>query len=106
MKISNEEVSRLLATTPQTRAAARANAASSVQADSDLSLASLAAHVKISTDARDINLAKRAVEQVPDVRADRVAALKAQVENGTYKVSSEDIADLIIRRTLADNTSL
>ena len=37
---------------------------------------------------------------------ERVQALKAQIDNGTYHVSGEDIADLIIRRALADNTAI
>ena len=105
MKISNEELGRLLATAPQGRSNNRATG-STVTAERDAYTLAPAADVNLSSAARDVQLAKKAVSAVPDVRADRVAALKAQVENGTYHVSGEQIADLIIRRALADNTSL
>ena len=62
--------------------------------------------LNISSQARDIRLVKNSLAQLPDVREDRVAALKAQYESGTYQVSGEDIADLIIRRALADSTNI
>ena len=62
--------------------------------------------VDVSPSAQEVQQIKRLVNQLPDVREDRVRALKAQVENGTYHVSGEDIADLMIRRTLADNSLL
>ena len=49
--------------------------------------------------------ARKAYDELPDVRVDRVQALKAQIEAGQYHVSGEDIADLMIRRALADRTS-
>ncbi len=107
MKISNEEVSRLLAYAPQGRNNDRNTTATTTTTTGLGNIHILpAADVKVSSAARDVQLAKKAISALPDVRADRVSALKAQIENGTYKVSGEDIADLIIRRTLADNTSL
>ena len=106
MKISNEELSRLLAYAPQERSGSRAGVGSSVQAENVSSVSHAAAEINLSSNARDIQLAKKAIADVPDVREDRVRALKAQIENGTYHVSGNDIADLILRRTLADNTAL
>lgn len=63
---------------------------------------SAAAEVEISDTAQDIQNAKQMVMQAPDVREDVVAAIKARIDNGTYAVSGEDIADLMIRRALAD----
>lgn len=54
----------------------------------------------------DIQKIKEAIANLPDVREDRVAALKARIENGTYNVKSDEIADLIIRRALADSSAL
>jgi flagellar biosynthesis anti-sigma factor FlgM len=65
-----------------------------------------AANVEISDRAQEVQRITQLIKDLPDVREDRVQELKAQVENGTYNVSSEDIADLIIRRALADNTAL
>ena len=62
-----------------------------------------AAEVEISANAQVVRQAASYVEDAPDVREDVVQALKAQVDNGTYNVPSEDIADLMIRRALADS---
>ena len=37
------------------------------------------------------------VDEVPDVRQDRVDAIRSRIESGTYTVSSHDIAKAIIR---------
>ena len=36
------------------------------------------------------------IENVPDVREDRVAELKTQIQNGTYNVSNESFADKLL----------
>ena len=43
----------------------------------------------------------RKVVEMPD-REDRIAELKARIEAGTYKVSGEEIADSMIKRSIAD----
>jgi len=43
--------------------------------------------------------AAAALKQTPQIRADKVAALKARINDGTYQVSGEDIAE----RMLADD---
>ncbi len=103
MRISTEEVSRLLSDTTRERSSAPLTAVST----SGRSIQSRqAAQVDVSAAAQEVLQIKKQISQLPDVREDRVQALKAQVESGTYHVSGQDIADLIIRRTLADNTSL
>ena len=105
MKISVEEVSRILATLPTERKG-------SVAPVSEEALAGGAAEslgarlVEGTAPPQEIREIKRLVNELPDVREDRVQALKAQIESGNYHVSGEEIADLIIRRTLADNTAL
>ncbi|CEK18455.1 anti-sigma-28 factor, FlgM family [Chthonomonas calidirosea] len=105
MQISTEEVNRLLATTPIRGGSAKSRIARSQNSDSS-SISSEAVSVEISAKAQDIQKVKQAIEQVPDVRMDRVMQLKALVESGQYHVSGEEVADLMIRRTLADNTAL
>ena len=51
----------------------------------------------------EVQRVKALVEALPDVREDLVQALKTRVESGAYHVSSDDIADLMIRRTWADS---
>jgi anti-sigma28 factor (negative regulator of flagellin synthesis) len=43
----------------------------------------------------------RQVIEMPD-RNDRIAELKAQIDSGTYNVSSAEIADSMIKRSIAD----
>jgi len=100
--ISVEEVSRLLAQSSQDRSTITRTSQTS---DRDIQ-SRQAARIDVSTAAQDIIKVKNQLNQLPDVREERVAALKAQIANGTYHVSGEDIADLMIRRTLADNTAL
>jgi negative regulator of flagellin synthesis FlgM len=101
MQISIEEVSRLLAVAPSNTGVHQVNARGG-----QVSSGRQAAQVDISTSAQEIQLLKRQINSLPDVREQRVAQLKTQVENGTYNVSGVDIADLIIRRTLADSSRL
>lgn len=51
----------------------------------------------ISNSGRDYQLAKQAVAAAPDVREDKVAALKAQIDNGTYQVDSESFAAKLLK---------
>jgi negative regulator of flagellin synthesis FlgM len=51
---------------------------------------------------RGILQAERALESIPDIRQDMVDSLKQQIQEGTYKVSGEEIADMMIRRRQAD----
>jgi len=68
-----------------------------------------AAQIELSAQAKALSAAKTeavsylpAVNAAPDTRVDLVSKLKAQVESGTYHVSSADIADQIVRRAQAD----
>ena len=106
MKISTEEVSRLLAFAPSDRGSNRSSSTPTT-AVVDFNVQSLeAATVQVSPSAHEIQQIKKLVNSLPDQRVDRVQALKAQIESGSYNISGEDIADLIIRRVLADNTAL
>lgn len=53
---------------------------------------------------QDAPMVKRIVKDVinmPD-REDRIAELKARIDAGEYNPTGEDIADAMIRRTIAD----
>jgi len=52
--------------------------------------------LEISSKGRDLQVAKAAVASAPDVREDRVAAIKAALANGTYSVSDEDLANKLL----------
>jgi negative regulator of flagellin synthesis FlgM len=48
--------------------------------------------VEISDLSRELSRARQAVDAAPDVRADKVAAIKKRIEDGTYTVSPELLA--------------
>lgn len=58
--------------------------------------ASTTDQVSFSTVGKDMQIAKAALKEVPDVREDRVNALKESIANGTYHVSAEDFADKML----------
>ena len=49
--------------------------------------------VVISNIGREIQGAKQAVSNAPDIREDMVAPIRTAVKNGTYEVSEESFAD-------------
>lgn len=51
---------------------------------------------------RGIVTAEAALKNVPDIREEMVNELKARIEAGEYKVTGEEIADMMIRRRAAD----
>lgn len=51
---------------------------------------------EISQTGKDIQTAKMAVSAAQDVRADKVADIKARIANGTYNVSSMDLASKLV----------
>ncbi|MBO4314189.1 MAG: flagellar biosynthesis anti-sigma factor FlgM [Desulfovibrio sp.] len=52
--------------------------------------------VTVSHDARLLAEANRAAQDAPDVRADKVEALRIQVRNGTYRPDSRLIASALV----------
>ncbi len=58
--------------------------------------------VDVSSLAHEVAKVKEAIKSLPDVRADKVAALKEQVAAGRYHVPAADIAEQMIGRNLAD----
>ncbi len=52
--------------------------------------------LSLSHHAEEIRTARAALAETPDVRADRVAQLKAQVQSGTYEVDPDKVAERIL----------
>jgi negative regulator of flagellin synthesis FlgM len=50
----------------------------------------------ISGRATETAQAKAAATDAPDVREDKIAALKARIESGTYRIDADRIADRMI----------
>jgi len=58
--------------------------------------------VSLSSTARDIQQAEKAIEKTPDVREEKVRELKDQIEAGKYDVSGEKIAGKMLNESLLD----
>ncbi len=54
--------------------------------------------VEISSFGRDLQIAKQAVTNAPDVRMDKVEQLKSQIQNGTYNVDAGSFADMLLQK--------
>jgi len=59
--------------------------------------------VVLSETAKKIQEAQRQLEAIPDVREDKVAQLKEQIENATYEINEEKIADKILKDSLLND---
>ena len=56
--------------------------------------------VQISQMGKDYQVAKAAVAATPDVRTDLVADIKTRMQNGTYDVSMEMLADKLLAKEI------
>jgi negative regulator of flagellin synthesis FlgM len=56
--------------------------------------------LELSTAARALQNAERAAREAPDVREDRVNELRQAVQNGTYQVDAQVIAERILDQGL------
>jgi negative regulator of flagellin synthesis FlgM len=58
--------------------------------------------IELSGGAKDALQLRRAVDEAPEIREDRVNELKARIDSGTYRVSSGDIASRMVGDSLLD----
>ena len=58
--------------------------------------------VTLSTKARDVQRVKEAVDKLPDVREEKVQEIKDQIDQGTYSVSGDKIAEKMVGESLLD----
>ena len=56
--------------------------------------------VVLSDTAKKIQETQTQLKAIPDVREDKVALLKEQIENGTYEIDEEKIADKMLKDAL------
>ena len=62
------------------------------------SVAAARDEVQISSFGRDYQIAKQAVQEASDIRADKVAELKAKVNAGSYQVDNGDFASKLLAK--------
>ena len=56
--------------------------------------------VALSPEAKQIQEAKKIIDSLPDIREDKVAEIRARIEDGTYSVDSEKIASKMIKESI------
>ena len=59
--------------------------------------------VELSDLGKKVQEAHRQLESIPDIREDKVAQLKEQIENGTYEVDADKLADKMIKESLLND---
>ena len=58
--------------------------------------------VSLSPQARELMKAQQVMANLPDIREDKVAELKARIDGGRYRIDSEGIAARMIREALSE----
>lgn len=58
--------------------------------------------VEISSQSRDLKKIQDVLAMTPDVRTEKVAALKKAIDEGTYQVKAEDIADKMLKEIIME----
>ncbi len=78
-------------------AALRSNAAAAVSAAPTSGTLRQPDAVNLSDAARALSSATKSIGDAPDVREDRVSAIKAAIASGTYKVDSRQLARSMVK---------
>ncbi len=99
------------ATTPselgKTQGSERLNSAAKTPAETNAATSAArsasGASVEISDNARLMKRASEVAHSAPDVRKDRVTALKKSIADGTYHVDNDAIADRILEEHLGSS---
>lgn len=60
--------------------------------------------VVLSPVAIKISETKKALASLPDVREQKIAYFKAQIEEGTYRINTEGVASRMVRESLLNET--
>jgi len=59
--------------------------------------------VVLSPVATKINESRKAIDSIPDTRESKIAELKNQIQNGTYKINKELVAAKLIKDSLLND---
>ena len=94
MKISTQEVDKIIQ---------MAHEAAAFEAPGTLELPIPTVAGDVATRSEEVQAIKDAIAREPEIREDMVNELRARIESGAYKPTSEEIADLMIRRAYADS---
>ncbi len=58
--------------------------------------------VVLSSKAKEVQEATKLIKELPDIREDKVAKLKEQVDQGTYRINGKKIAFKMLKESILD----
>jgi negative regulator of flagellin synthesis FlgM len=58
--------------------------------------------VEFSAQSREMQKVYDTLQTIPEVRTEKIAALKKSIEDGTYHVDNEDLAEKMIKASILD----
>jgi negative regulator of flagellin synthesis FlgM len=58
--------------------------------------------VELSVQSKEINRINDILKETPEVRSEKIAALKKQIEEGKYNVDAEAVAERMIKESILD----
>jgi anti-sigma28 factor (negative regulator of flagellin synthesis) len=102
MRVSGEECLRISQIRPLDRVVSSTTMGSFATAPANRGAVANAYRSVPSIDQEGLEVAMSALAQQPEVREDVVASLRERIESGSYFVSGEQIAEMMIRRRIAD----
>jgi negative regulator of flagellin synthesis FlgM len=70
------------------------------------SLPSGTEQIAISSKAKNIQKASEVINATPDIRIEKVDRIKGQIANGSYHVSSEQLAEKVLENIISDSKFL
>lgn len=60
-------------------------------------------NVELSRTAGELKRAQKALEDVPDIRQEKIERIKNRIENGTYEIKPDKIADKMLKESLKND---
>lgn len=76
------------------------------KSDGGVSSTSGTEQIAISSKAKDIQKATEAVSTAPDIRIEKVDRIKSEIESGSYRVSSEQLAEKVLENIITESKFL
>lgn len=103
MRVSGEECLRISQLRPTDRSASTTSFGTFGTAPVNRgAVAAVYETVSLPASGEGLSAAVAAVDRAPEMRAQVVASLRERIEAGAYFVSGEQIAEMMIRRLIAD----
>jgi len=100
MKIGNQQSAQI--NSAQLRKIEQQAETKNSEASQESTELSEGAKSSISSRAKEMATARKIADEAPDLREEKIAALKERIQNGDYNVKPEEVADRIVKEHLAE----